>query len=486
MASSESQGLQIALIIFVILTILLSVTTFMFFREGDELRRDAQAARDQATQANTGLTKAQTELNDLKDKVIGVDIAQSTAQVIESFNSDMQRYAGTLPADKQRYRVALDTLYQALVAVQQERDALVAERNALQQERDALVSERDRRIATAEGESQRASADLQQERATFGQDRQRLQQERDEQAARVTAAQQELNDAIAANKTQVEDLIRRIEGLDRELVSRNEQLDQLRNDTFEVADGEIRWVNQRTGTVWINLGQADQLTRQVTFSVYPANGGAVGTVEPKASIEVTQILGQHLAEARILSDSLSDPIVVGDQIFTPLWTANRAEHFAIAGRIDLDNDSLDDRDVVRDLITMSGGVVDSELTEAGERVGQMTNGTRYLLLGDPPAEAALSEYATIQKDAQRLGVELITVDKFLDHVGAQRVAQVLRFGRRGNADQLAPEPPDGGRPAAAGAVSEIFRERRPPGRGRSAFDRGQPRDVDPAATEDDE
>ena len=36
MASSENQGLQIALIIFVMLTIILSVTTFLFFREYEE------------------------------------------------------------------------------------------------------------------------------------------------------------------------------------------------------------------------------------------------------------------------------------------------------------------------------------------------------------------------------------------------------------------------------------------------------------------
>ena len=38
-------------------------------------------------------------------------------------------------------------------------------------------------------------------------------------------------------------------------------------ESFEVADGRISWVNQN-GTVWINLGTADSLRRQVTFSVF--------------------------------------------------------------------------------------------------------------------------------------------------------------------------------------------------------------------------
>ena len=51
----------------------------------------------------------------------------------------------------------------------------------------------------------------------------------------------------------------------------HEKLEELTAQKFDVPNGEIRWVNQRTGTVWINLGRADALQRQVTFSVYPAD-----------------------------------------------------------------------------------------------------------------------------------------------------------------------------------------------------------------------
>lgn len=44
MASSENQGLHIALAVFVLLTIILSVTTYLFFRESEAYRLRAKAA----------------------------------------------------------------------------------------------------------------------------------------------------------------------------------------------------------------------------------------------------------------------------------------------------------------------------------------------------------------------------------------------------------------------------------------------------------
>ena len=60
---------------------------------------------------------------------------------------------------------------------------------------------------------------------------------------------------------------------------------------FDVPEGEIRRVNQRAGTVWIDLGRADSLQRQVTFGVFLADVTDVTVGSKKGSIEVTQVLG---------------------------------------------------------------------------------------------------------------------------------------------------------------------------------------------------
>ena len=52
MASRESQGLQVALILFVMVTVVLAVTTYFFFREAEERTAQAAAARAEAEQFN--------------------------------------------------------------------------------------------------------------------------------------------------------------------------------------------------------------------------------------------------------------------------------------------------------------------------------------------------------------------------------------------------------------------------------------------------
>ena len=105
--------------------------------------------------------------------------------------------------------------------------------------------------------------------------------------------------------------------------NRNE-LDKVTKATFETALGKVTMVNQETGTVWLDLGRADALSRLTTFSVYPIDAADVSRAKAKATVEVTQILGDHSAQARILDDKFTDPILTGDLVFTPIWSPGRA------------------------------------------------------------------------------------------------------------------------------------------------------------------
>ena len=57
MASNENQGLQISLIVFVMLTIILSVTTFVFYRKFEQ-EATAQSETAMPTPRRPPLTKA--------------------------------------------------------------------------------------------------------------------------------------------------------------------------------------------------------------------------------------------------------------------------------------------------------------------------------------------------------------------------------------------------------------------------------------------
>ena len=53
--------------------------------------------------------------------------------------------------------------------------------------------------------------------------------------------------------------------------------------------------------------------------------------EKKGTIEVVRIIEAHLAEARIMDDDPSKPIMPGDQLFSAAWRPGHAEHFALVG-----------------------------------------------------------------------------------------------------------------------------------------------------------
>ncbi|MFC1596659.1 hypothetical protein ACFL5Q_01800 [Planctomycetota bacterium] len=243
--------------------------------------------------------------------------------------------------------------------------------------------------------------------------------------------------------------------------TKNKKIIGIIKPTFEMADGKIRWVNQRTRTVWIDLGRADALQRLTSFSVFPADTNDVTKGGKKASIEVTQVLGDHLAECTITEDQYGDPIMPGDVIHTPVWAPGEREHFALSGGMDIDGDGKSDLARVRNIITMNGGVVDCYVSDEGELAGDFTNSTRYLVMGDSPdetsSEAVLTAHREIIDRADGLGVMPITLKALLDKMGWKNQAPVVRFGRGGNPRDFSVQPPDGGAKVSSGEISPIFK-----------------------------
>ena len=60
-----------------------------------------------------------------------------------------------------------------------------------------------------------------------------------------------------------------IKNLASDIVLKNDKLRKLQNSQFEVAKGNVVMVNSHSkGTVYLNLGSADQLIPLVTFSIH--------------------------------------------------------------------------------------------------------------------------------------------------------------------------------------------------------------------------
>ena len=238
--------------------------------------------------------------------------------------------------------------------------------------------------------------------------------------------------------------------------------------SHEVSDGAVTWVSARDKRVYINLGRLDLLRPQVTFSVFAPDVNDLVHSTPKAKIEVTRVLGDHESECRVVEDNLTDPILPRDQIYSPVFHPGRRIHFAIAGKTDIDGDGNSDREKVKQLIAINGGVIDAEVTDEGKLDGALSAATtRYILIGERPTDvtgkAILEKYTQIIGDAKKLGVAEMNIQQFLDMMGYKSDERTVNLGRGADPRDFRAQETAGTRNTSG--TTNKFRERQPPTRG---------------------
>ena len=241
-------------------------------------------------------------------------------------------------------------------------------------------------------------------------------------------------------------------------------LRQPKSERFENPDGRITMVHQQNSTVWLDLGAAHGLKELTTFSVYDVKQPGVmhEKSDIKGKIQITRILDLRLAEARILEDSVTNPILRGDFIHSPTFQAASQIHFALAGFFDLDGDGEDDYEAVRSMITLVGGVIDVEIKPDGKRVGKVTVNTRYLLKGKRNTENN-KEYSDLIREIHDYDVEQITFPTFLKFVGYKREIHTVSLGRGADSSQFLGDLKN--REIAPTLPDETRKQRFPPRRG---------------------
>jgi len=202
-------------------------------------------------------------------------------------------------------------------------------------------------------------------------------------------------------------------------------------------DWKVVNIDAKGTAPYINLGSADGLEPQVTFSVHAAGPNVKLTEVPKATLEVVRIVGPHLAQTRVTSikDPKANPILRNDRLFNPTWDPTRRKQVAIAGIADLGGDGSDSTEDLRRLLarqrTDVSAYIDTKDEKEPKVVGPgITSKTEYLILGDN-MEGSMhprsrdKEYANrfdkkikeMKDKAAENGVQLITLRKYLDMMG---------------------------------------------------------------------
>ncbi|HEV3203269.1 MAG TPA: hypothetical protein VGY77_02750 [Gemmataceae bacterium] len=216
----------------------------------------------------------------------------------------------------------------------------------------------------------------------------------------------------------------------------NDQVKPINPLDYEQPKGKIVRVERYSQTVYINLGQRDNVKPQLTFSIYGIGANFKANPQRKGSLEVTKIIGPNLSQARIteLTDANTDPVLPEDLIFNPAWSPSLRQHVAVAGLIDLTGDGKDDTPEFIRALRDQNIVVDSfidlkDLTVKGEGMSLKTN---FLVLGDNPdfentpqqgdirtdrKTELIKKMSEMQDEGKRLGVTIIPYRRFLTVVG---------------------------------------------------------------------
>jgi hypothetical protein len=229
-----------------------------------------------------------------------------------------------------------------------------------------------------------------------------------------------------------------VEQLTNIVNAQKQRLEQVLKVSFEVADGEIVSVDANLGIVYVNLGSLDNLRPQISFSVYSHDHRGIGREarDIKASVEVTKILGPHLAEAKILTQDRTRPISAGDPIYSPIWAGGRAEYFAFVGLIDFDKDGKSDRETLHRLLKGAKAEIELEVDDQGQRMpaeAKLTENTKFLILGEvpdpsnfatgdprfPQVKAIMEQMNALLKEATLKGVRVVKLSDFMAYMGFQ-------------------------------------------------------------------
>jgi hypothetical protein len=489
MATRENQGLQIALIIFLMITVGLAISTYYFFRQAEEQTKLAIDYDAKAKAADSRQKSMYYQLESLKLMVGASKLSQQGIDALKpatpddgtkeidrikaDFNSDMAAFDGSVPAESRNWRALPSFLMASLM--KRNNDLLVAvdsEKKTVA-DKDVAVAAEDNKVKAAMAGLDKAKADVLAVNATFTTEIANANKLKTDLEQAVDKATKETGTQTAVLIKQLADEKAKVSNLNNDIRGKAARLKELTNESFERPHGHITWVNMRTNTCYIDLGRADGLQRQVTFSVYDPG---VNTLEipnaaderkketktgtkRKGSIEVTEILDEHLAECRILEDDIKNPLLPGDQIFTPAWRPGQRMQFALVGRMNIDNDREDDRLKIKNLIESNGGDIVAEVLDNGDKIGALTSNTRFLVIGERPADASDDKQRAAFNDiigaAERNGVQQISARDLVAMMGYKGTDRTVTLGTTGAADvekkpenkQFRPRP----RPAAADA-----------------------------------
>lgn len=444
MAGKEGNGLVISLSIFVLLSVGLGVAWYMTWSHSADLQRQLSQSTDAENKSKAIIQEKSGEVTLLKDTVglpgdLATDVATKAKEEMAKHAGDGTSVQPTLSKALEKASIDRDIQSQAAtdrnVQLQSKIDELkkaeVAHNEAMAAMK-ASLDAKEEELRKKERETAETISNLQ---AQVDSEHKQLLETQDQLVTLQTESQ---------NK---------IEELERDIAQQREALIELRRDrqklegfVFEKPDGLLTFVDQNALSCFVNLGSADSLKVGTTFSVYSKDNSGVGRAQSdkdmKGKIVVTEILGDHLAKADIVSQKGGNPLGQGDPVYSPLFWPGQKLQLAVVGMLDFDGNPGSDRDEFHRIVSGSGAEIVIEIDDEGKVKGKnneelsmsdieknITSETRFLLVGDlgdeDTEDTARKEinnrirecHVELVKRAEYNGVYVISLSSFLDYIG---------------------------------------------------------------------
>ncbi len=421
MARRHSSSVLVAILFLFAGNVLFSLAAYFAWQDGMRAKSDAQNARSESDAARKVQAATSGQLDALRQRlsrIPGVEFAE----LLGAIDDDLRQFGTGAP--NETYADVVRRLQSMIDIHRTELKQVMADKSVLEREFEASQQVKQQAVDQAKAATQEANKDLLTERSEFHR--------------KMSAKDQEILSIMDHAKTlanKLETETREKEKIHEELLG---EVNKLRRILVEVRapftpnalarqkpDGSVVRSSAATKTVWLNIGSKHGVEPQLTFSVQPSGFTGNPFAKPKAKVEVVAVSGPDLAEARIIESSLTDPIIAGDQVFNPAWNPGKVMRFALAGLMDIDDDGVDDRAKVRQMIRIAGARIDAEIMPDGAQQGEVSVETNYFVRGGrPDPEKAgpvqlkvLAAMAKMERTSLDYGAVVIDLDKFLDLMG---------------------------------------------------------------------
>jgi len=448
----SKQGLIIALVCFVLLSITLGVFTYYGYADQANLQANEKKAKDekasmekdrdwykyQALQlkAYTGTLpkEEQGALPVLREKGVSGEGKDAFAETVKSLDGAMS-WDPKLGKPATNYKETVEKL----------NDDLAKARSALQASEDRNKKDRTEHegaLATNRAEVEELKKKLELAQKDNLDNQQKMAKDQEEKLSIFDELSKKNAELNKKNETDVDSRDRAIKGLKtqvKNLEKRQEKMAQQMTPPdllkYDTPKGKIVRLDPKGQLAWVNIGSADNVKphQNLTFSIFGSGSDSRERRERKGALEIVDVLSAHLSTAKIteVADPNSSPLLPGDLLINPAWSPSNRIHVAIAGLIDLTGEGRDNIDEFKRNLEREGIVIDAyfdwkDMSIKGEG---MTHQTDYLIRGEGPKLEygnAVREGDTRMSRKMDIGKKITEMETQANQLGAT-VVPLRRF-----------------------------------------------------------